>query len=79
MILFFQQWYGELLKLFARRRTYIGFGAFVALEVLLLLLIKYILEYVQIGKISRLLVLMYVNIYRTMSLPKFQVYLEVVD
>ena len=40
MTLFFQQWYGELLKLFARRRTYIGFGAFVALEVLLLLLIK---------------------------------------
>lgn len=40
MMLFFQQWYGELLKLFARRRTYIGFGAFVALEVLLLLLIK---------------------------------------
>jgi hypothetical protein len=33
MMLFFQQWYGELLKLFARRRTYIGFGAFVALEI----------------------------------------------
>ncbi|WP_395751247.1 ABC transporter permease [Prosthecobacter sp.] len=40
MILFFQQWHGELLKLFARRRTYIGFGAFIALEILLLLLIK---------------------------------------
>ena len=40
MMLFFQQWYGELLKLFARRRTYIGFGAFVALEIVILLLIK---------------------------------------
>ncbi len=40
MILFFQQWYGELLKLFARRRTYIGFGAFVALQILVFLLIK---------------------------------------
>ncbi|WP_395743029.1 ABC transporter permease [Prosthecobacter sp.] len=40
MTLFFQQWYGELLKLFARRRTYIGFGVFIALELLLLMLIK---------------------------------------
>jgi ABC-2 type transport system permease protein len=40
MTLFFQQWYGELLKLFARRRTYIGCGAFVALEIVILLLIK---------------------------------------
>jgi ABC-2 type transport system permease protein len=40
MNLFFQQWYGELLKLFARRRTYIGFGAFVTLELVILLLIK---------------------------------------
>lgn len=40
MTLFFQQWYGELLKLFARRRTYIGFAAFVALELVILLLIK---------------------------------------
>lgn len=40
MTLFFLQWYGELLKLFARRRTYIGFGAFVALEIVVLLLIK---------------------------------------
>lgn len=40
MTLFFQQWYGELLKLFARRRTYIGFGVFVALEMNILLLIK---------------------------------------
>jgi ABC-2 type transport system permease protein len=40
MTLFFQQWYGELLKLFARRRTYIGFGAFVLLEIVILLLIK---------------------------------------
>jgi len=36
MTLFFQQWYGELLKLFARRRTYLGFGVFVALESFLL-------------------------------------------
>jgi ABC-2 type transport system permease protein len=40
MMLFFQQWRGELLKLFARRRTYLGFGAFVLLEVLILWLIK---------------------------------------
>lgn len=40
MTLFFQQWRGELLKLFARRRTYIGFGAFVLLELLILWLIK---------------------------------------
>ncbi|MDZ4401940.1 ABC transporter permease [Prosthecobacter sp.] len=40
MTLFFQQWSGELLKLFARRRTYIGFGAFVALQILVFLLIK---------------------------------------
>jgi hypothetical protein len=39
MTLFFQQWYGELLKLFARRRTYIGFGAFVALEIIILFLL----------------------------------------
>jgi ABC-2 type transport system permease protein len=36
MTLFLQQWYGELLKLFSRRRTYIGFGVFIALEILLL-------------------------------------------
>ena len=40
MTLFFQQWRGELLKLFARRRTYLGFGAFVLLEMLILWLIK---------------------------------------
>jgi len=40
MTLFFQQWYGEVLKLFARRRTYIGFGAFVVLELMILWLIK---------------------------------------
>lgn len=40
MMMFFQQWYGELLKLFARQRTYIGFGAFVALQILIFLLIK---------------------------------------
>lgn len=40
MSLFFNQWYSELLKLFARRRTYIGFGAFVALQVLLFLIFR---------------------------------------
>jgi ABC-2 type transport system permease protein len=40
MMLFFQQWRGELLKLFARRRTYLGFGAFVLLEMLILWFIK---------------------------------------
>lgn len=37
MPLFFQQWRGEWLKLFARRRTYLGFAAFLALELVLLL------------------------------------------
>jgi ABC-2 type transport system permease protein len=41
MMLFLQQWRGELMKLFARRRTYIGFGVFVALETLLLIRIHY--------------------------------------
>lgn len=36
MILFFQQWHGELIKLFAKRRTYIGFAAFLLLEIVLL-------------------------------------------
>lgn len=36
MILFFRQWQGELLKLFARRRTFIGFGAFLLLEAVIL-------------------------------------------
>lgn len=40
MILFLQQWRGELMKLFGRRRTYIGFGAFILLELLILWLIK---------------------------------------
>lgn len=40
MRLFLQQWKGELLKLFIRRRTYIGFAAFVALELALLLLAR---------------------------------------
>jgi ABC-2 type transport system permease protein len=40
MTLFLQQWTGELMKLFARRRTYIGFGAFVVLELVLLLLFR---------------------------------------
>ncbi|MES2505344.1 MAG: ABC transporter permease [Verrucomicrobiota bacterium] len=36
MTLFFRQWQGELLKLFARRRTFIGFGVFLALEAFIL-------------------------------------------
>jgi ABC-2 type transport system permease protein len=40
MSLFFLQLRGELRKLFARKRTYIGFGAFVALEVIILILLQ---------------------------------------
>lgn len=40
MSLFFQQWQGELLKLFARRRTYIGFAAFMALEIAILIIFR---------------------------------------
>ncbi|HSI12857.1 MAG TPA: ABC transporter permease [Chthoniobacter sp.] len=40
MSLFFHQLYGELWKLFARKRTYIGFGAFFGLEMLILLLFQ---------------------------------------
>lgn len=40
MMLFLHQWYSELLKLFARRRTYIGFGAFVLLQTLIFIIIK---------------------------------------
>ncbi len=40
MILFFRQWQGELLKLFARQRTYIGFGAFLLLEIVLLIVFR---------------------------------------
>ncbi len=40
MSLFFHQLGGELFKLFARKRTYIGFGAFVAVELLLLGLLR---------------------------------------
>ena len=41
MSLFFLQLRGELLKLFARKRTYIGFGAFLGLEVLVLFLLRW--------------------------------------
>jgi ABC-2 type transport system permease protein len=34
MKLFFQQLYWELFRLFARRRTYIGFGVFLSVEIL---------------------------------------------
>ena len=40
MILFFRQWQGELLKLFARRRTFIGFGAFLLLEAVILIVFR---------------------------------------
>ncbi len=38
MRLFLRQFFAELLKLFARKRTWIGFGAFLALEALVLAL-----------------------------------------
>ena len=38
MRLFFRQFSAELLKLFARKRTWIGFGAFIGLESLVLML-----------------------------------------
>jgi ABC-2 type transport system permease protein len=40
MMLFLQQWRGELMKLFGRRRTYLGFAAFVLLECMILWLIQ---------------------------------------
>ncbi len=40
MKLFLHQFYSELLKLFARKRTYLGFGAFLAVEGLILLLLQ---------------------------------------
>jgi len=39
-MMFLQQFSGELLKLFARRRTYIGFGAFLGVEALILFLLN---------------------------------------
>ena len=38
--LFLRQLRGELWKLFARKRTYIGFGAFLAVEILILILFQ---------------------------------------
>lgn len=40
MSLFFLQLYGELWKLLARKRTYIGFGAFFGLEIVILILFQ---------------------------------------
>ena len=40
MSLYLIQLRGELLKLFARKRTYIGFGAFLVVEIALLVLLK---------------------------------------
>ncbi len=40
MMLFFTQLAGELRKLFARKRTYIGFGAFLVIELLILVLLQ---------------------------------------
>ena len=37
---FLHQFRGELLKLFARKRTYIGFGAFLGVEVIILFLLN---------------------------------------
>ncbi|MFZ4774530.1 MAG: ABC transporter permease, partial [Terrimicrobiaceae bacterium] len=39
-MLFLHQFSGELLKLFARKRTYIGFGAFLGVELLLIFLLN---------------------------------------
>lgn len=44
MSLFLLQLRGELLKLFARKRTYIGFGVFFGLEILVLLLLHWLGE-----------------------------------
>ena len=41
MKLFLRQLHGELWKLFARKRTYIGFGAFLALEIVVLLIFQF--------------------------------------
>jgi len=40
MSLFWRQLYFELLKLFSRKRTYLGFGAFLAVELLILVLLQ---------------------------------------
>jgi ABC-2 type transport system permease protein len=40
MRLFLLQFQGELLKLFARKRTYIGFGAFLGIETILIFLLR---------------------------------------
>lgn len=40
MSLFLRQLHGELWKLFARKRTYIGFGAFLAVEIVILVLFQ---------------------------------------
>jgi len=40
MTLFLRQLHGELWKLFARKRTYIGFGAFLGVEILILILFQ---------------------------------------
>lgn len=40
MTLFFRQYRAELYKLFARKRTWMGFGAFVVLEILILIMIQ---------------------------------------
>lgn len=40
MTLFFRQFRAELAKLFARKRTWMGFGAFLALETVILLLLQ---------------------------------------
>ena len=39
-MLFFRQFYAEIVKLFARKRTWMGFGAFLVLELLILLMLQ---------------------------------------
>jgi ABC-2 type transport system permease protein len=40
MTLFFRQFWAELVKLFARKRTWMGFGAFLGLEMIIMLLLQ---------------------------------------
>ena len=48
-----RQLYSELLKLFARKRTYLGFGAFLVVEALILLLLHLLRMASGIGGESR--------------------------
>lgn len=50
MSLYWTQFGGELRKLFARKRTYIGFGAFLAIELMLLALLRLDRVQTSVGK-----------------------------